>query len=85
MPGAKPEFFFAPARILKRERDWGHGGVMRQFAGCWVEFLTAVSEWLTVTRQAGPVAVKRVYLDTLAGKGSPNEGNVLSMTSDDPS
>jgi len=25
MPGAKPEFFFAPAQIGKRNKDWGPG------------------------------------------------------------
>ena len=74
LPGARPEFFFAPARIQKRERDWGRGGVMRQFASSWTAFLPTADEWLQVVRQSGEAAVERVYLDLLNGQVRPGPG-----------
>jgi hypothetical protein len=80
LPGVSPEFFFAPARIQKREQDWGRGGVMQRFGASWVAFLPVAGRWLQVERQSGRSAVERIYHETLRGNVSPEIGNVLSLT-----
>jgi hypothetical protein len=79
LPGPKPVFFFAPAQIAKRTKDWGPGGIETRFAASWKAFLGSVASWLHVVRGSGAKAVERVYLDMLDGKAKPDEGHILSL------
>jgi NADPH:quinone reductase-like Zn-dependent oxidoreductase len=82
LPGAKPEFFFAPARIVKRTQDWGAEGVQARIGDSWRAFRDASDAWLKVVRESGSEALERVYQQLLAGGASPNEGHVLSLRDD---
>ena len=79
LPGATPEFFFAPGRIVKRTQDWGADGVQERIGESWSGFRDASDAWLKVVREAGPEALERAYQQLLAGKALPNEGHVLSL------
>lgn len=79
LPGAKPEFFFAPEQSRKRVRDWGHDGYVARFGQAWSAFVPEAERWLVVARSRGRDAVERVYLDTLGGKVPPDCGNILSI------
>jgi hypothetical protein len=79
LPGAKPSWFFAPDQIRKRAREWGPGGMDQRFGAAWSGLAPKLDKWLTVTESRGPEAVKKVYLDTLNGHVSPDEGHILSM------
>jgi hypothetical protein len=79
LPGPKPEFFFAPARIQKRAQDWGAGGFSQRVGAGWREFRDASAAWLRVVHGQGREALARVYLDTLAGRTQPRDGHVLSL------
>jgi hypothetical protein len=79
LPGPKPEFFFAPAQIQKRIKDWGADGFQQRFGAAWRAFRTASSAWLHVVRENGREAVQRVYRETLAGRARPQSGHVLSL------
>ena len=79
LPGPAPEFFFAPAQIAKRSRDWGPGELARRMAAAWTRFCDASDAWLHVVRSSGREAVARVYQDTLAGRTHPADGQILSL------
>lgn len=79
LPGAKPEFFFAPSRMEQRTKDWGADGLQSRLASAWRAFLDGTEGWLRVERQQGTEAVERAYLDTLEGRVRPDRGLVLSL------
>lgn len=81
LPGAKPQFFFAPDQRLKRAKEWGPGGIDQRFGAAWSGFAPVLGKWLRVTEGRGPDAVKKVYLGTLNGHVSPEEGHILSLAS----
>ncbi len=79
LPGAKPEWFFAPDQIRKRAKEWGPGGIDKRFGAAWSGFAPMLERCLTVIEGRGPQAVQQVYLDTLAGRIPPDQGHMLSV------
>lgn len=80
LPGAKPQFFFAPAQIKKRTQDWGPGGVDQRFAEAWQAFLPSLSRWLRVQRS--PAAqIETVYREVLEGRSTPETGHIVTWDS----
>ena len=61
MPGAEPEFFFAPAQAQKRAGDWGPGEIERRMGASFVAFRKFCDGWLKVERHYGPEAVQTAY------------------------
>ena len=79
LPGPKPEFFFAPARIVKRTSDWGSSGLQERLGSAWTNFAAFSDQWMNVKRHRGPEALERVYLDVLNGHIDPSDGHVISL------
>ena len=79
LPGAKPEFFFAPTQIKKRQHEWGPGGVESRYAEAWRPFLLSVGSWMRVVHQRGEAALEKVYRETLEGRVEPEVGHILSL------
>jgi len=79
LPGPKPEFFFAPAQIQKRSKDWGPDGFQQRVGEAWRAFRDSSAAWLHVVRESGRDALERVYQETLAGRTRPQDGHVLSL------
>jgi len=79
LPGAKPEFFFAPAQLKKRQQDWGAGGVDERYAEAWRPFLLSVGSWMRIVHQRGDVAVDKVYREVLEGRCPADVGHMLSL------
>jgi hypothetical protein len=79
LPGAKPEWFFAPDQIRKRAKEWGPGGIDRRFGAAWSGFAPMLDRCLEVVEGRGSAAVKQVYLDTLNGRVPPSQGHILSL------
>jgi hypothetical protein len=79
LPGPKVEFFFAPAQIAKRSKDWGPQGLAERMTGAWTQFSDASDGWLRVVRSSGRQALEAVYQDTLAGRTQPADGHILSL------
>ena len=79
MKGPPPEFFFAPARIVKRTQDWGAGGLQERLGDAWHAFADWSETWMTIKRQSGEDALRRVYLEVLNGDLDPSDGHVLSL------
>ncbi len=82
LPGAKPEFFFAPGQIAKRIQDWGPAGVQERIGASWVAFRDSTDAWLRVKRGYGRSAVEEVFGQTLDAKTSPSDGHVISLWDD---
>ena len=79
LPGPKPEFFFAPAQIAKRSKDWGPLGLAERLGTAWTKFCDASDAWLRVARSQGREALERAYQDTLAGRTDPAVGHIVSL------
>ncbi len=79
LPGAKPEFFFAPAHIQSRSAELGAAQLMQQMGGDYVGFRVDSDAWLDIVRTRGPAAVETVYQQVLAGGARPSEGQIFSI------
>jgi NADPH:quinone reductase-like Zn-dependent oxidoreductase len=79
LPGAKPQFFFAPTQVQKRSQDWTYAGLQQRLGEGWRAFLPSVSRWLDVKRDRGPEAVRATYLEVLEGRQPPTVGHMLSL------
>ena len=79
LPGANPEFFFAPGQIQKRSQEWGGAVLAERLGGAWALFRDASGGWLRVVRGYGPEQVERVYREVLEGRARPDRGHVLSL------
>lgn len=82
LPGATPEFFFAPAHIQSRSKELGGAQLMMQLGGAYVGFRQFCDGWLRVENSRGPQAVAQVYQQVLAGKTDPASGQIISMWSE---
>lgn len=79
LPGPKPEFFFAPARIVKRTEDWGGAGLQDRIASAWKEFAAMSDGWMEIKRHTGEAALERVYREVLGGSLDPRDGHVITL------
>lgn len=79
LPGAKPEFFFAPAQIAKRQADWGPGVLDKRMLDANLAFLPVMSKHLKIERGKGADAVRSAYAAMVSGRTAPDVGVVLSI------
>ena len=79
LPGASPEFFFAPGHIQTRSKEVGAAQLMMQLGGAYFGFRQFCDGWLRVERSYGPEAVSTVYQAVLAGTTDPASGQIISM------
>jgi hypothetical protein len=79
LPGAKPQFFFAPDQIRKRSAEWGPASFSKRWGAAWSGFAPNLDRWMKVVKHRGPAAVQRAYLDTLNGRVPPDQGLILSL------
>ncbi|CAA0119113.1 Uncharacterised protein [Halioglobus japonicus] len=79
LPGAKPEFFFAPSHIQTRSADLGAEQLMINMGTDYVAFRAASDSWLTMQHGYGAEAVERTYQAVLAGTADAKSGQVVSM------
>jgi len=77
--GPRTTVFFAPDQMRKRTGDWGREGLDRAFADAWHRFVPAVEGWVDVVRGEGPEALKKTWLDVLAGGTAPRQGHVVTL------
>ena len=79
LPGAKPQFFFAPTRVQKRTKDWGWAGLLQRLGAGWLAFVPSVEKWLEIRTGRGPQAVEATYREVLEGRQAPRLGHMLSL------
>ncbi|HAH08539.1 MAG TPA: DUF2855 domain-containing protein [Alphaproteobacteria bacterium] len=81
LPGAKPTFFFAPAHIGRRTKEWGEGVFMQKAMASATGVVLAVADKVEIVHQRGAQAVAQAYLNMLDNKVSPRVGLMLSFKS----
>lgn len=79
LPGAQPEFFFAPSHIQSRSAAIGAAPLMRALGTDYLAFRSASDTWLHIERSFGAEAVTRVYHSVLSGQAAPSSGQIVSM------
>ena len=79
LPGAAPQFFFAPTQIAKRTKDWGRDGLEARTTDAWLAYRDWVDGWLRFQRSHGAAGVEHAYMDMLEGRVDPRVGHVCSM------
>lgn len=79
LPGARPEFFFAPSQIQKRSREWGPAEFRARLGEGWQSFAEWSQGWLRVEHATGREALERAWADTVAGRVPPSTGIVRSL------
>ena len=78
-PGVAREMFFAPARIVKRQADWGRGGLDARMGEQWEAFAAWARTWLDVRRVHGAEALALLWRELVAGIDDPRRGYVGSL------
>ncbi len=81
LPGAKPQFFFAPEQIRKRREEWGPGVIEKHIAAAWRRIAAESSDWLNVRVHYGLQEARAVYDELAQGTASPRDGHVVRLTS----
>ena len=79
LPGATPEFFFAPGHIQTRSAEIGATKLMVSMGGDFAGFRADSENWLTVEYSRGAEAAEATYQAVLTGKTNPASGQIVSM------
>ncbi len=79
LEGVKPEFFFAPAQIAKRRKEWGPGEIDRRIGEAFMRLAREASDWMEVKTHNGMAAAPDVYAALAQGKANPKEGHVICL------
>lgn len=79
LPGAAPQFFFAPTQIAKREADWGPGVLGKRAEEANLAFLPKLDGLMRIRHGIGSAAVKAAYEEMVAGRTPPDVGVILSF------
>ncbi|MBX3620504.1 MAG: DUF2855 family protein [Rhizobacter sp.] len=83
IPGPRPEPYFAPYQIKKRNADWGAAEVTRRFNEAQLAFIRRVSDakapWMTVKEHTGFGAAQDLVAALVAGRVDPKQGHVVVL------
>lgn len=83
VPGPAPEFFFAPAQIKKRNRDWGPEVLSERYNEAQRLFIAAASApdnpWIRLVTDQGFEAAGRVIAELVESGGDPAQGHVIEV------
>ena len=79
LSGAAPEFFFAPAQIAKREKDWGPGVVMARAGEASARVAAAVRDELSVEWTRDVSGLQALWLEMLDNRVSARSGQMVSL------
>jgi hypothetical protein len=79
IPGPKPQFFFAPSQLSKRGKEWGREELNNRLETALNTFIEGSKQWLRIEHARGADVVSDTYSQLVAGKMSPEIGNILSF------
>ena len=82
--GPRPQFFFAPTWLARRQSDWGPGSVAERLELAWRDFAAFAAGWLTIVDERGPEAVAARWREAHAGRTRPDQGIVLALSATEP-
>ena len=80
LPGATPEFFFAPGHIQSRSAEIGAAKLMASLGSAFVGFRADSERWMKVEYNKGQDAAQTIYQAVLAGKADPSIGQIVSLS-----
>ncbi len=75
----KREFFFAPARIQKRIKDWGVDTFSGKSNGFIMKAARQSGDWLKLEKISGLEGLEAIFADIRDGKIPPEKGLVVEM------
>ena len=73
MPGAKPAFFFAPAQMDKRDKEWGEGMLFLKAFAAGAQLAASIKDILNVELIEGPQDVEQIWNCLLYTSPSPRD------------
>ena len=79
LPGARPEFFFAPTHVKRRSEELGGAELMKRMGSAYVGFREFCDAWLRIEHSAGPDEVTQTYRSVLNGSSDPASGQIVTM------
>jgi Protein of unknown function (DUF2855) len=83
LPGPKPQPYFAPYQIKKRNAEWGPAEVTRKFNEAQLAFIERVSDpsnpWIQVKQHRGFGAAQELIAAVVGGRIDPKDGHVLLL------
>lgn len=79
LPGAQPEFFFAPSYVAARLSDWGPAEFERRLGESWIGFTAFARGSLDIVERHGAEAVAQQWRRMAQGDVDPAEGLMLSL------
>lgn len=81
LPGPRPQRYFAPDQIRKRNADWGPAEVTRRFNEAQLAFIDRVgqpdSPWIRVEAHQGLASAQPLIRSLVEGRVDPAEGHVI--------
>jgi hypothetical protein len=80
LPGATPEFFFAPSHREARSAELGSDAFTKQMWKAFANFRKFCDNWMSIEYSYGPDAVKHTYQSILTGKANPATGQIVSIS-----
>jgi hypothetical protein len=75
----RSEFFFAPAQIQKRMKDWGVDGFAARTSTFLRDTALQSMSWLKITELKGLSGLAAVYPDVCTGHVAPDQGLIVTM------
>lgn len=75
----RSEFFFAPAHIQKRFKDWGPDGFAKKTSGFVASTAARSRDWLELTEVDGLAGLAAVHADVCSGQVDASKGLIVSM------
>ncbi len=83
LPGPKPEFYFAPVQIRKRNADWGPAAVTERYNHAQARFfdriINASQPWVRVAMAQGFEGAAAVIAELAARGGDPATGHIVRL------
>lgn len=76
---ARSEFFFAPAQLQKRIKEWGMEGFEQQSSKYLAHSFAKSREWLKMTDIDGLQGMADIYADVCEGKIAPEAGLTIRL------
>lgn len=79
LPGARPEFFFAPTYARDRIQALGRKQFQTRLNTAWTAFAERAQGWFTIVHDQGEEAVLARYHALLEGRIDPSQGYYLTL------
>jgi len=75
----RSKFFFAPAHIEKRFKEWGPARFDEKVNGFFMETVQKTKDWLEYNEMEGLEALAKVHPEVCNGTRSPKEGIIIKL------